>query len=62
MPYPNQIDRLKKMEEVLRIAPRKDSLSGLYIEIQDETATAWAEFLREIIAAQETQDNEEGTQ
>ena len=50
--YANPIDFLKKMEEVLRTSPRKNSLSGLYIEIGDDTAINWAAFLREMIAAE----------
>ena len=51
--YTNPVSYLRKMEEVLRLADRKNRLSGLYIEIEDGTVSAWCEFLREVIAAQE---------
>ncbi len=46
---------LKKMEEVLRLAPRKNGHAGLYIELIDDTAALWGNVLRELIAAEAAQ-------
>jgi hypothetical protein len=42
----NDIDYLQKMEQVIRTSPRKESNGILVVEITDDTATAWCEFLR----------------
>jgi len=60
--FTNPVYYLRKMEEVLRLAERKNNLNGLYIEIGNDTANAWCEFLREIIAAQETTSPESAKQ
>lgn len=44
------INKLKKFEEVLRLAPRKNHHSGLYIELEDVSIIAFTEFIREFIA------------
>lgn len=49
----NPIGYLRKMEEVLRTAEQKNRLTGLYIEIESSTVSAWCAFLREMIEAAE---------
>jgi len=58
MPYPDPIDFIRKMEEVLRTAPTKQDLNGSYIEVRSMTVTNWCAFLREMIAASEKQDSQ----